>query len=613
MGYQHLFHNDEGSRNVPGVDTSWDEWVNALQTRNYCNGDPLLDWLNVYGQEAGFHPDTEMSGYDERLDFLQFILHKGREFERVVTDYLALHFDVVHIADEPSDVRDEAVATATWEAMCSGRAIISQAVLWNPGTQTYGAPDLLVRSDILEQMVPGTLADGEESVSARDLPDASWHYRVVDIKYTTLDLLKDGHASSSHKEYMAQVWLYNAALGRIQGYLPPSAYLLGRAWKKNKERGTSALGRLERIDNEYVFRGSKESLAELVLAACDWIRQMRANGRSWNVLPEPSVDHLRPNMRYTEDAPWHHAKSQIAAQLEDLTLIYRVNTQGRTEAMNSGLTRWTDPECSAERLSITGNTNAPLVNAVIQANQSAESGPIVFPERIHINEDLWREPKPIEFFVDFETVNDINDDFSSFPNKGGQALIFMIGCGYLVDPDDISSWTYRVFTARLLTGEEERRVITEWLQYLSDVCEQSNTNLEECRLFHWSPAELSSLSSAYNAASKRHGFPEWDDLPWVDLLNVVIKKEPVTVRGAFGFGLKAIAKAMYQAGLIETGWADGPADGLGAMTGAWWCEIEARRIESSMTEMKLMQEIEVYNEVDCRVMAEILVFLRMER
>jgi hypothetical protein len=41
------------------------------------------------------------------------------------------------------------------------------------------------------------------------------------------------------------------------------------------------------------------------------------------------------------------------------------------------------------------------------------------------------------------------------------------------------------------------------------------------------------------------------------------------VTGAFGFGLKAIARAMAAQGLIETTWEDGPADGLGAMVGAW--------------------------------------------
>jgi len=92
-----------------------------------------------------------------------------------------------------------------------------------------------------------------------------------------------------------------------------------------------------------------------------------------------------------------------------------------------------------------------------------------------------------------------------------------------------------------------------------------------------------------------------------------VKEQPVTVRGAFGFGLKAIAKAMREHGLIQTVWADGPADGLGAMIGAWWCQREAVQRGCSLEEIDLMQEIGAYNEVDCRVMAEVLAYLRKHR
>jgi predicted RecB family nuclease len=137
--------------------------------------------------------------------------------------------------------------------------------------------------------------------------------------------------------------------------------------------------------------------------------------------------------------------------------------------------------------------------------------------------------------------------------------------------------------------------------------------LEEARLFHWSPAETSSLTEAYNAAIVRQGSPPWPKLPWVDLLNRVVKEQPVTVRGAFNFGLKTIAKAMHAHGLIQTVWSDGPADGMGAMVGAWRCQTEARERGASMTQVDLMQEIERYNEVDCKVMAEVLTFLRNNR
>ena len=85
------------------------------------------------------------------------------------------------------------------------------------------------------------------------------------------------------------------------------------------------------------------------------------------------------------------------------------------------------------------------------------------------------------------------------------------------------------------------------------------------------------------------------------------------MRGAFGYGLKAIAKSMHSAGLIETVWGDGPVDGLGAMVAGRWCDHEARRQGCRMRDLELVQQVEAYNEVDCRVMAEILGWLRTTR
>ncbi len=87
----------------------------------------------------------------------------------------------------------------------------------------------------------------------------------------------------------------------------------------------------------------------------------------------------------------------------------------------------------------------------------------------------------------------------------------------------------------------------------------------------------------------------------------------MTVRGAFGFGLKAIAKAMHAAGLIGTDWPDGVADGMGAMVGAWWCDAEARRLACSMRDLELMRQIESYNRVDVEAMRDVLAWLRANR
>ncbi len=84
----------------------------------------------------------------------------------------------------------------------------------------------------------------------------------------------------------------------------------------------------------------------------------------------------------------------------------------------------------------------------------------------------------------------------------------------------------------------------------------------------------------------------------------------MVVRGAHGFGLKAVTNGMHALGLVKTSWDEGPADGLGAMVGAWWCDREAEPSGGSMRDLQVMQRIERYNEVDCKAMMELVGYLR---
>jgi hypothetical protein len=53
-------------------------------------------------------------------------------------------------------------------------------------------------------------------------------------------------------------------------------------------------------------------------------------------------------------------------------------------------------------------------------------------------------------------------------------------------------------------------------------------------------------------------------------------------------------------------------DGLGAMTGAWWCYEEAGRRGLPVEDLDLMREIVRYNEIDCRVLMDVMGFLRVK-
>jgi len=561
MALENAFHRDDGSRNVPSSKSEWADWVSASKGRNFVLGEPLLDWLNLYGKKKGFVPDKELPDYDPRFDFLKFILGQGNVFEEAVLRWLEERFDIVHVSSGWRDTLDPAAVERTFQAMVDGREIIAQAVLWNPETRTYGAPDLLVRSDILNRIVPDTLSPEEAGLAAPALGGASHHYRVVDIKMSTLHLYADGHVNKKHGPYMTQLWIYNAALGRMQGFTPDSAYLLGRSTIHRKERSVTALDRLGRVDQDYVFHGG-DSLADKVADVCAWIRRVRSEGRDWDVLPEPSVPELRPNTK-DQTGDWRGAKGQIARAL--------------------GL-----------------------------GNRSPVTTPLVAPSRIEANEEMWRTPAAAEFFVDFETTLDLDDTFDSFPQKGSSPLIYMIGCGWLDDPLDASTWQFRCFITNRLTEQDEAQTLDEWIAFMRQACAARGTTLDQARLYHWFSAEPSFLDTSYNSPVKRHNRPDWSGLPWLDL-HKMFTAEPILVGGTSGYGLKEIARAFHDGGLIDTLWAEGVGGGMEAMAGAWWADTEAERIGGSMRDTEVMPLIERYNEIDCRVMAEILVYLRRER
>ena len=580
-----------------------DDWVSATAIRNHLLRDPLVDWLNLYGRERGFVPDDEVSDYDERLEFGPFIMGKGSEFDSAITDHVRSLISVATIAEEREQIKDPESASATLAAMFQGQPVIHQGVLHDAETRTYGAPDFLVRSDVINDLFPGTLAPETASMGATELGGA-WHYVIVDVKFTTLHLLAAGQVANtgSSPAYKGQLFIYNRALGKAQGFTPESAYLLGRGWEMTRKgeslRGVSAMDRLGPI----VMDVAQGTYAD---AGVEWMRRVRTEGREWSVLPEPSVPELYPNVKNDSDFPWHGAKSAIAEELEELTTLWNVGVDKRNAAHRAGIKRWKDSSVTAEALDVTGPKTAPMLQALLDINRDSLPD-LVRPTRVSAAEGQWRAEPIIEFFVDFETVNNLNDDFSRLPAQNGQPLIYMIGCGHV----EGGRWTFQSFATDALTEQDEATVIDGWLEYMDGVT-QARGMSGRAKVIHWSFAEPVNFQRAYDSARERHPDKGWPaDLGWFDLWDMVFRAEPVVVRGSLSFGLKAVARAMHGHGLIETSWGDSKVDGLGAMVGAWRCDAEARESGGSMLDTALMREIVAYNEVDCRVMWEILGHLR---
>ena len=633
MGINALTHLDDGTEAVvPLSAEDWRSWVSAGRTRNWMLRDPVLDWLQLYGKSRHFIPSQELSGYNRNSDFMEFIFEKGREFEAGILRLLQGRYEVAILTTDYRDIQNLHKAEETFAAMQAGVPVIHQGVLWDAQNRNYGAPDFLVRSDVLREIFPGELTETEANLSAPDLGNQGWHYRVVDTKFTTLHLNASGEVGNdgSAPAYKAQLYVYNRMLGRLQGFEPPASFLLGRGWQQRRGRetyrGSSAFERLGPVPQSGAVANGIPIAAE-VERALRWIRRVREEGDAWQLLPEPSVPELYPNMSNSDDGDlnvdlspaelepgvdsevakysWVGVKKWLAAELKELTQLWQVGPGGRSAAHSAGFRRWDDQGLTPGVVGINGTSQRPVLEQILAVN--SDGGSPVRPARIENTRTEWHDCPTLEFYVDFEFCSDLNDDFRRLPERGGQPLIFMIGCGHLDDGE----WQFRSFVAELLSEAEELRIIREWVDHMSAVRELLDPGDARPRIMHWSHAEVTAIENAYNSARNRHGgHADWPQLGWYDFLQNVMRKEPIVVRGSLGFGLKSVANAMRANGLIETGWEDSQVDGLGAMVGAWRCDALAREHGVPMSEIDLMDEIIRYNEVDCRVMMEIVQYLR---
>ena len=633
MGIEALTRKDDGSNvAIPVTYDDWQQWVSAGRTRNWMLNDTLLDWLQLYGKNCGYVPKNELSSHNKNLDFLEFIFTKGKEFEEGILRLLQRQFGVVTVAQDYKEISRLEKAEETFAAMQQGAPIIYQAVLWDAQNMNYGSPDFLIRSDILQKLFPDSISLQAASASAPDLGDKGWHYRVVDTKFTTIHLNADGTQlgnGGSAPAYKAQLYIYNRMLGRLQGFEPPESYLLGRGWEQRQGgvtyRGSNATERLGPVPQNGTVT-NKVPIAVAVEEGLNWVRRVRTDGQEWQLLPQPSVPELYPNMGRVDDdmmvaaAPvdiepgdveggppeqWEHVKKWLAGELKELTLLWQVGVPKREVAHSRGIYRWDDPRLTPTAIRVAGAKHKRVLAQLLSVNRGDE--PPVLPLHIETNQGNWRVTPKLEFYVDFEYCSDLNDDFSKLPEKGGQPLIFMIGCGHLEE----GKWQFKSLVVNDLSEPEELRIIEEWLAHMALTRDRLDPGNAQPQIIHWSSAEPNALQNSYNSAWNRHNHPgDWPDLGWYDFLGEVVREEPVVVGGALDFGLKAMANAMHSHGLIETRWADSPMDGLGAMVGAWHCAKEGRRLGVPMGSLPLMDEIARYNEVDCKVMMDIVRYLR---
>jgi len=619
------------------------QYVSPTSLKNYILNATLSDWIKHTGYRIGAAiKDTKLKGKRNQsnkpaaspvqspnqspgqapnqpiiTNSKNMLFAEGNNFEKTIyNEFMARYPESISQININNYMPNPETMNQTFDSMRKGHIMIFQAPLYNTHNYTFGISDILIRSDMINEVFGYEVLEPSEATkqATRLARNQKYHYIVIDIKWSTLTMAADNiHILNNNfiPTWKCQLAIYNAALGILQGYTPPKAFIMAKTYKNRLgiRFDNQVYTRLGQID----FMGRDNVFLKKTLDAIRWVRDLRTNGHTWSCDPPTRLE-LRPNMSNKYDDNKEISR-YLASKYDELTMVWNVNVTDRNRLIiDKKIDSWRDKKFTAEVLGKRGHM-ATIINNMLAVNRGIHE---LLPHKIKDNSFGWKTKTPNDFYIDFETINNCfckmantnnNDDNM---NNQSHNIIFMIGVGYEFGGE----WNYKYFTLEKYNLANEHLIISQFIEYIN--------NISDCpRFFYWSPAER----TLFEAANRRHklSWSNWiKDIKWIDFCDIC-KKEPITIKGCFSFGLKEFANAMYTNNMINTQWPKTNIDsGLSAMFEAtkYYKFVDQygildseqkgdiMKINECLENDQILHNIIKYNEVDCKVIFEIVDYFR---
>jgi hypothetical protein len=591
-----------------------DNWISATKIKNFMMNDTLCDWLDFYYHKSAIQPAQTTSiqpaqttamqpaqttaiqpaqtTAQQSESFTNYIMRQGIDFENHIFNILKSKFGMevisVYNSYKKNICKDKYYFDKTLSYMKEGIPIIYQGILWNEKNKTYGIPDFIVRSDYINKIFKNPVIKLEHRTGCKF--SDMWHYKILDIKNTTLNLAADGtHLLNNGlvPAYKGQLFIYNEALTNIQNYNSPVTYILGKKWNYVKDNiifsGKDSFDRPGIIN----YTTYDKDINNKVINGLEWLNRVKNEGHLWQLNP-PSVIELYPNMCNMYNTKWYNVKKELANNIYEITSIWNCGVKHRQNAHKKNIYSWKDINCNSKNLGHNGKKIAPIINSILDINRSEN---IISPT--YIKSELPN--KKLNIFIDFETLNELTQDSYN--------ILFMIGIGWL-EPDT-NLWSYKWIVPDIINSENEFKIFDEMHSFINDLLEEYNAN-DNYTIYHWSDAE----KTIYNKLAKKSNYKNINIFNNSFDLYKLFLNEPIIINGALDFSIKTIGAAMFKHGLIKEKWPDNISDGLNAMIKAKYANDQAIEKNIKLIETENIKNISIYNEADCKVLMEIYSYIK---
>jgi len=344
----------------------WEKYANMNDLTNFANNDPLIDYLEMYG---------DITKKDKTNDFFNYINFLLDKFKKNIFKKLSLSV----IVCRTKQYKSYELYNETLKHIKNKIPIIIRPLLIDDSNEVYAVPDIIIRNEYIK------------NIFGIDCPGTG--YSIINIGYKTFKLGDEQppYVKNLSKDLKIIFHQQNKILNKIQKSKQNLVYVLGK-----KE----ILGKYECIDNKINKKGER---------GIEWLKELRKYGCNWNIY-NPDRWELYPNMCNKHDYGWKKYKKYLANMNNELTLIWRIGINKRKELHHSKIMKWN--HLKKEDVS-------EHIYEIIKINKS----------RINKIANMVNKlpKKELTFYVDFETVCDLSVPDDANYNK---SAIFIIGCGY---------------------------------------------------------------------------------------------------------------------------------------------------------------------------------------
>ncbi len=256
-------------------------YCSVSQIKNFILEEPLLDYLNLYGDKSKQTKPTF-----EECDFSTFIMDMGNKWEEYVVNIIVEKCKLNNLSY--TFVERKAGYHQTKNALSNKTDVIFQAQVKDWNNNITGYPDIILKKAAFLKLFKSYFNE------LQNVPDNE--YIVIDIKFSSVKSDENSYViqnSNYIKFIQAQILMYSRMLKSVS----PIGFIISKD--------------ISTLEYPIAVNVKDKDISKDCDDAIKWLKLLHEKGKDLD------ISNLKPNLNNTMDGHWREYKKEISSKHDD--------------------------------------------------------------------------------------------------------------------------------------------------------------------------------------------------------------------------------------------------------------------------------------------------------